>query len=230
MTPDMAFECLLVSRDPEILSGMGRLLRDFSICTNLCLSSSRATGMLDEGNPDLIVIDWEGEASSELLEEIWKSPKRRKPTIVAISTPGNAIRGAHVILQKPVTAESAAKSLKTAYSGMLMDHRRNARHPLMLPLRATDENNRSIEVVVTDIGDGGIGLSVEQKLTIGEILVLRLSLPGARKEIYVQARVVWTRKGGAAGCEFVRIPPVDLSILHDWLRAKFRVKKPLIQM
>jgi hypothetical protein len=227
MTPDLAFEGLLVSGNPEVVCSMSRALRDLSISTNLCLSSSKAVDMVQEGSPDLVVIDWEGDASSELLQKIWQSPMRQKPTIIALSQLDQPIRGAHATLRKPVTAESATKSMKDAYSRMLMDHRRNARYAVMLPVRATDESDRSIEVTVTDIGDGGIGLSTDQKVVVGETLALRLSLPGAKKEISIHARVLWTRHG-AAGCEFVRIPPIDLRILHDWVKARFHVKKPLI--
>jgi hypothetical protein len=186
--------------------------------------------MLAEGSTDLIVIDWEGDASSDLLQDIWKSRMRRKPTIVAISALDGDIRGAHVTLRKPITAESGTKSLKVAYSRMLLDHRLHARYDLMLPLRATDDNNRSIALIVTNVGDGGVGLIVEQEVTIGQVLAFRLLLPGAKREIYIQACVRWTRQHGAAGCEFVRIPPVDLSILHDWLKSRARVKKPLIRL
>ena len=230
MTPDMAFEGLLVSGNPGVVCSMSRALRDLSICTNLCLNSSKAADMLQEGSPDLVVIDWEGDTSSELLQKIWKSPLRQKPIIVALSLLDQPIRGAHATLQKPVTTESATKSMKDAYSRMLMDHRRNARYTVARPVRATDESDRSGEVTVTDIGDGGIGLRSDQKLTIGETLALRLPLPGVEREIYIEARVLWTRRYGTAGCEFVRIPPVDLSILHDWLKSRFRVKKPLIQV
>jgi hypothetical protein len=153
---------------------------------------------------------------------------RHKPTIVAISALDSDIRGAHVTLRKPITAESGTKSLKVAYSRMLMDHRLHARYDLMLSLCATDDNNRSIALMVTNIGDGGIGLSVKQKVTIGQVLAFRLRLPGAKREIYIQARVLWTRQDGAAGCQFVRIPPVDLSILQEWLKSRGRVRKPLI--
>lgn len=84
-----------------------------------------------------------------------------------------------------------------------------------------------MSVTVTDIGDGGVGLSRKEKLVTGDVLSFRLRLPGAR-EILVQVRVLWTREYGRAGCEFLRIPPVDLVILHDWLKAKCQVKKPLI--
>jgi hypothetical protein len=90
-----------------------------------------------------------------------------------------------------------------------------------------DDDIREISVVVTDIGDGGVGLSTKENLVIGSVLSFRVSLPGAQRTILIHARVLWTREYGRAGCEFVSIPPVDLMILHDWLKAKSRVKKPL---
>jgi hypothetical protein len=44
----------------------------------------------------------------------------------------------------------------------------------------------------------------------------------------MQVRVLWARDYGAAGCEFLRIPPVDSDILRDWLKGKSQIKKPLI--
>ena len=48
--------------------------------------------------------------------------------------------------------------------------------------------------MIPNIGDGGIGLSVKQEVTIGQVLAFRLLLPGAKREIYIQARVLWTRQ------------------------------------
>jgi hypothetical protein len=228
MTPDMAFECLLVSSDPGVFGTIDRILGELSIRTKICLRSSRAFDLLANGGTDLIVIDWEGEASSDLLHEIWKFGKTRKPTIIAISALDCPIPGAHVVLRKPVTAESGAKGIRSAYLRMLRDHRVHARYPLMIALTATDEANRDVPLTVTDIGDGGVGLNTKAQLTIGETLSIRLMLPGLKRDIYVQVRVLWTREYGAAGCKFLRIPPVDSDILRDWLKNKSQVKKPMI--
>lgn len=75
MTSDMAFECLLVTHDPGVFSPVSRILRDLSICTNVCTTSSKASNLLAKGSTDLIVIDWEEGASTELLHEIWKQGK-----------------------------------------------------------------------------------------------------------------------------------------------------------
>lgn len=229
MTPDMAFECLLVSNNPGVFGTMDRTLRELSIRTSVCLSSSRALKLVAEGSTDLIVIDWDSDASPEFIQEIWKCGKARKPTIIAVSSLDCRIPGAHVVLQKPVTAESGAKSLKIAYSRMLQDHRVHARYALPMSLMAVDGTGRAVPVAITDIGDGGVGLNTKVKLTIGDKLSFRLLLPGANRDIYIQSRVLWIRDYGAMGCEFLRIPPVDSEILHDWLKGKSQIKKPLVE-
>src|SRR5437879_2866502 len=112
MTADMAFECILVSHDAEVLGVMNRILEGLSICTTMCMTPFRALEVWAEHSADLIVIDWDNpSASGELLRKIWTCAKRRKPTIMAISALGRPIPGAHLVLPRPVTAESGAKSL-----------------------------------------------------------------------------------------------------------------------
>jgi CheY-like chemotaxis protein len=229
VTSDMAFECLLISRDPAVVCVMNRLLDDFSISTKVCLNTSEAFDQLAGRNTDLVIVDW-NEESAELLTGIRKSNGWRKPTVVAVSPNDCTLRGADIVLSKPVTDKSGARSLKAAYSRMLYDHRRHTRYALMSKVMATDERGRSIEVTILDIGDGGIGISTKEQFIVGDVLCLRLLLPGADRTIYIQARVQWTREYGALGCEFLRIPPVDLNILHDWLRSKNQIKKPVISL
>jgi hypothetical protein len=228
MTPEMAFECLLLSHDPAVFCTMDRILQDFSIRTNVCSNSSKVAGLLAEGNTDLIVIDLEGEDSSEVMQQICQSRMGQKPTILAVSAMDCAIPGVHVILRKPVTPESGAKSLKAAYSKMLQDYRKHTRFALMTPVLASDENHRTLAVTVTNIGEGGVGLTSKKKLAIGTILSFRVPLPGLRSEIQIQARVLWTRQYGAVGCGFGSIAPRDLQVLRAWLESRYRFKKPLI--
>jgi len=227
VTSDMAFECLFVSRDPRLFSTFGRILRDLAISMDVCLSPSRAINLLDKGHTDLVVIDWDSEESSDLLQKIWMGGKWRQPTVVAISSSNTPVPGAHVVLRKPITHASGAECMKTAYSKMLFEYRRHARYALMTPLVAAREDGRTMSVTVVDIGEGGTGLHSEEKLEIGDVVSFRLLLPSTQRDILVRVRVLWTLQSGRAGCEFMPIPPVDLMILHDWLNAKAQVKKPL---
>ncbi len=225
----MAFECLLVSRDPKVVCPLNHVLDNLSITTKVCLSPSRAVDELRGGSTDLVVIDWvEEDTASALLDVIRESDIVRKKTIVAVSDSDRAIPGAYVVLTRPITADSGARGLRLAYQRMLRDHRQHARYAVMTPVIARSINNQLIPVTVTNIGDGGIGLSTMETLTRGEVLCFHLPLPGARRAVYIEARVLWTREYNVAGCEFVRIPPIDLDILHEWLKEKCRVKRPLL--
>jgi len=227
VTPDMAFECLLVSRDPGVVCVLNKLLNNLSISTNLCLSSSKAFDWLSGGSTDLVIVDWEDD-SAEFLNRARTLSGWQKLTVVAVSATNCPVLGADVVLRKPVTEESGTRSLKVAYSRMIYDHRRHARYAVMSAVSAADENNRCVEVTILDIGDGGVGLRSKQEFAVGDVLSFHLLLPGTDRAIYIQARVQWTRAYGAVGCEFLRIPPVDLNILHDWLSSKNQIKKPVV--
>ena len=230
MTPEVAFECLLVSGDAGLRYTMSEVFHNFSIVVENCITTSKACEVFPQRNPDLVAIDWDGDASSSLLHTIWSSPHRRKPTILGISGDARAIPGAHFILRKPVTSQSATESLKSAYQRMLLDYRLKARFAVMRRLNAQDGEGRNFTVMVTDIGEGGMGLTSKENLTVGDELSLALHLSETRQPIHIQARIIWTREYGTAGCDFLNLPPVDRDILRDWVKAKTQVKKPLISV
>ena len=228
MNSEMAFECVLLSGDPEVLRSVHSALTELSISTKICLHTLQADRAIAKGSVDLLIIDVEQESFAELLRALWKSGPKQKPTIVAISVLDRNVPGAHLRMCKPLNAESARKILKQAYARMLVDYRHKARCPLMTPVTATDDHNNRIPVTVMDISYGGVGLRLQKELEIGRVLTFRLDLPGARKDIHIEARVLWSRDFGRTGCEFIRIPPVDLEVLHNWLKEKITFKRPSV--
>jgi PilZ domain len=230
MTSEMAFECVLASCDSDVLRTINRTLIDLAITTRICFHVSQAQRAIAQGSSDLVIIDLVDEQSMEFLREVWKLGLKQKPTIVGISSSDHSIPGVHIRLTKPVTHDSSLKALKAAYSRMVLDYRRHARHALLLSVTATDDFGRPAPITVTDIGYGGVGLQARHEMQIGQVLSFSLSLPGASRPIYIEARVLWHRDFGRTGCEFVRIPPVDLSVLHDWLKEKIVIKQPAVQV
>jgi CheY-like chemotaxis protein len=229
MTADMAFECLIVSRDPGVVCVMNKALENFSISTNVCFTNTKAADQLAANGADLIIVDWE-ETTEELLRNLQHAQGRQKPTVVAVSSGDRPLPGAHLVVRKPVTGEACVQSIKVAYFRMLRDHRRFARYAVMTSVTAQDQNGRTLPITIMDIGDGGVGLMTKELLAIGDVLSFRVLLPGADRSVYIEARILWTRQYGAVGCEFLRIPPVDLSVLHEWLKLKCRVKQPLVDL
>jgi CheY-like chemotaxis protein len=230
MTPEMIFECLLVTPDPAVANTMGGILEDFSIETKACSRASKAARLLadeEEDVIDLVVIDLEAQDSAELLEQIG-SRTRQKPTVLAVSGADGAAPGVHVILRKPVTRESGITSLKAAYSRMVHDYRKHTRFAVMTRSVAIDEENRNIAITVTNIGEGGVGLTCIETLRVGGLLSFQIQLPELQNRISVRARVLWTRPYGAAGCEFVNISSFNLQLLRAWLESRYRIRRPVI--
>ena len=227
MTPEMAFECLLVTPDPVSLTTLHGILQGFSIATRVCPHASNAANLLAEGSTDLIVIDLDAETSSEFLQQI-TTLKRQKPTVLGLSRTDSISPGVHVVLRKPVTHERGVMSMKVAYTRMVRDYRKHTRFAVMTHVVATDEDNRTLPLTVTNIGEGGVGVTSVESLRVGGTLFFRMRLPGLENEISIQARILWTRLYGAAGCEFVQTPPFDRYLLHAWLESRYRIKKPMI--
>jgi PilZ domain len=230
MTSDMAFECLLVSRDESLFRTINGILRELSISTSACVTPSRVPDALGRESTDLVVVDCELEGARDLLDQIWKVPKKRKPTVLAISSKDLPPGAAHLVIRTPVTPESARKALRAAYYRMMLDYRRTARYTLMMPVIATFNDGRTASVTITDIGDGGVGILCRDPLSMEDTFSFRVWLPGTVRQILLSVKVLWTREHGRGGCEFLRIPPVDLMILHDWLKAKVQIKKPRIEL
>jgi hypothetical protein len=229
ITFDMAFECLLICRDPDVVRILDRLLGNLSISAHICLNVPKALGQLSQGSIDLIVVDGEDD-TAELVGELHNSDSWHKPTVLALTAGDYPVTGAHVVLHRPVTEESCAVSLRSAYSRMLGDYRRRARYPVMSSVQASNGDNRSMDITITDIGDGGFGFISKEGVSPGDVLRLRLLLPGAERPISVEARVRWTRNCGAAGCEYLHICPTALWVLDDWLKSRTQIKKLSVVM
>src|SRR5579885_1860837 len=118
MTSEMTFECLFVSSDSELFRIVSAILRQLSISVQICLRPAKALDALRQSHSDLVVIDWECEQSRELLRRIGQEKKSTTPTLVAISADSSRIPGAHIVLQKPISRDSALSSFKAAYRRM----------------------------------------------------------------------------------------------------------------
>jgi AmiR/NasT family two-component response regulator len=234
MTSEMAFEGLLVSQNSAVLTTMHRILDDFSIAINICVRPSKAIEQCTNQGVDLVVIDCEDQRlSSEIIRKSSEAPKKRRPTIMAIVGDSEALlwakqAGAHLVVQKPITAELGMRSMKKVYSLMIRDYRRYARHAVLNSVTASLEDGRQIPVTVMDISEGGVGVLTKEDLEVGAVLIFPITLKSAERTIYVQARVAWKNSFGTAGAEFMNISGADLRTLRRWLWSRCHIKNSFV--
>ena len=204
-------------------------MQDFSIAIDHCLLGSKGLKALEEENPDLVVIDCQGETYPKFLQKLSNVAKKPKPTTVLIAERELSSGLSHIFLTRPVSNWSATQAMKSAYSRMLVNHRLHARHAVYEPVEAQDETGKTHRVVVTDLGEGGFGLRATD-LSVGTRVSLCVHPPGLSVALHIEGRVIWTREYGTAGCEIVAMPPVDRDIYREWLKDRIRVRKPLIDV
>lgn len=229
MTEDRAFECLLVTHDPSVMSIMDKLLGDLAITTRVFPTPARAVEYLSEGSTDLVIVDWQRD-SPELLQHIKRFGRPQKPTVMVVSDIPIPMPATYSLLRKPISVESGTQLLKRTYSKLLKDYREHMRFVLMQSLIATNQYGRSVPILVENIGEGGVGLSAREFVSLRDVLSFSLLLPGTEVPIDIEVRVLWLRQYGAAGCEFVSIPQADRRRLQDWLEQKCQVRKPLVEV
>src|SRR5437660_2539837 len=103
MTPEMAFECVLMSTDAEVLRIINRTLIDFSISTRICFQDSQAKRAIADGGMVLLVIDLVDESSLEIMREIWKSGPMQNPNIDGIYSYNSCGPSIHIKLEIPLS-------------------------------------------------------------------------------------------------------------------------------
>jgi CheY-like chemotaxis protein len=228
MTPEMVFDCLLVSHDPAVVCVLDPILQDLSMSTSVCPDATEASDILRQVSTDLVVVDLDNEDSTELVRRLGTSELHQKPTVLGVSATDRVLPGVHVLLRKPFNQQSGMNSLRRAYSRMVQDFRKHTRFALMTSVVARDEQDRPISIMVTNIGQGGLGFTAKIKIVPGTVLSMRVPLSGLGHHITIRARVLWNRDYGAAGCAFVELTDGDGRLLRDWLESKYRIRKPLI--
>jgi response regulator RpfG family c-di-GMP phosphodiesterase len=226
MTPEMVFECLIVSEDRQVLSLMNSALERLSIDVETCASPAEGLGLLAKRDIDLVVCDCKGTPTEVKLLNGVLNPdnKKRKPTVLtvvdgpflALGAKGAA---AHVVIEKPLTHESSAQGLKTAYSRMVREARRNPRRAIMRRVLAKNRRGELIQITITDVSEQGIGLFSKHNLVVGDFLSFDLALPNAERSLRAEIRLLWSRHN-LAGADFERISIADRQFLHAWFASR----------
>jgi CheY-like chemotaxis protein len=231
--PGTGFAGLVVSRNPELVRMMNRVLDEFAIEADVCVRPSRAMERVADPDLDLLVLDWEDNGvAAQITRQIRREGRAPRPLIVALvdaSAPKHEIRdaGAQLVIEKPITEESASELIKLAYARMVRDYRRYARHSILNVVTAMREGGGPyIPVTVTNISEGGVGFWAMEKLEVGDVLMFPLLLPGTESSIHIRARVLWTKEPCMGGAQFINLSSSDLRVLYQWLWSRCQLQPP----
>jgi len=219
----MNLKCLLLCSEEKIVRVLRRTLGDLDISVELCASSEIALRKLTRERFEAIIVDCAGPGAAAVLRSARLAPCNKRAVAVAILDPEIGLRsafeiGAHFILYKPVSVERAKSSFRAARALMKKERRRNARVSVHMPVEmSSSESGAQFKVNTTDIGEGGLAVSLPRRSKPRGRWQISFTLPGSAAALKVNAEFAWEGSGTQVGLRFEDQSPEFARQLREWI-------------
>jgi CheY-like chemotaxis protein len=216
-------KCLLLCSDDKIVRVLRRTLGDLEISVEHCTSSEVALRHLTRERFEAIIVDCAGPGAAAVLRSARMAPCNKRAVAVAILDFGVGLRsafelGAHFILYKPISVERAKSSFRAARALMKKERRRNSRIPLQITVEMSSlESGVRFKVNTTDLGEGGLALSLPRRSKPNGRWQLKFALPGSATALDVGAEFAWEGSGTQVGLRFQDQSPSFVHELREWV-------------
>jgi DNA-binding response OmpR family regulator len=221
----MTLLALLVSTDDSASEILGRVLTTSGIGVERCSDLAEAIERLQQQRFDALIIDFEdAKATAELFDDGRKLNSGANPITVALVAVRARTRdilssGAHFVLYKPLSDESAAAGLRAVIALLTRERRRAFRIPVQAAVELSLPNTCKLEGILLDLSESGLDVLSAEPQVPGALLNLRFQLPGSSFEVNAHGQVVWAKPNGQSGVRFVELENSTKAQLKDWLQA-----------
>jgi CheY-like chemotaxis protein len=218
----MDLKALLLCSDEKIVRVLRRTLGDLDISVEHCTSSEIALRFLTRERFEAIIVDCAGPGAAAVLRGARTAPCNKRAVAVAILDPGIGLRsafeiGAHFMLYKPVSVERAKSSFRAARALMKKERRHNARVAVRIPVEMAGAEGARFKINTTDLGTGGLAVSLPRRSKAHGLWKLTFTLPGSKKVSEVDAEFAWEGNGTQVGLRFQN-PSVEFAReLGEWV-------------
>ena len=222
----MAFHALLLSRDPEVLGPMRRMLADVRAEAEVCTGPRQAARRLASERFDAVVVDCDDmDGAADMLMELRQSAGNRGAVRFAIlnglTSVGTAFRmGANFVLDKPLCWERTARSLRAAAGLAERERRRYNRYAVDLAVSLTLPGAHAVYARAANLSEEGMVLETVDPIPAGSRLEIRFDLPGRSTPVEARGEVAWSDHQGRAGVRFLEILQMSRMQYRRWLDEK----------
>lgn len=174
---------------------------------------------------DLVVLDCEGLVAAKQVIGTLRQNGANREAVLAVAAPQGdpaaiTAAGANVIMPKPLAATQAKQFLHDAIEVIRKRHRQYVRHPMETDVLLVSETKKlQVKTRSYCIGEGGMGLQLQQRLELGTSDVVRLSfqLPGTNSNLEPSATLAYINTDLQAGFRFQPLSTSNSAKLMAWL-------------
>lgn len=172
-----------------------------------------------------------GHQATYFLQQIRNSASNRTAISFAITTNQDdttlALKhGFSFVLERPLTAESIAHTLRVAYGMIVRERRRYFRYPTVVPAVLQRGEAPEIYARTINVSEGGIAICTLMPLTAGSEANVEFTLVDPKLMIKAEGNVCWQNANGEVGLSFSFMPLDIASALQQWLALKLEKRLP----
>ena len=219
----MNLQALLVSSDDSAADVLGRVLSGFSIATDRSSDPEMALARIQQQKFDALIVDFDDQrmAESVLLEA---KKVGTAPLSVALVADTAKVRqilsgGAHFVLYKPVSEETARAGLRAAAALLTRERRRAFRVPVQAAVEITLPDTRNVDGILLDLSETGMDVLTAEPQNKGSLLAFHFQLPDGAVTVDAHGQVVWANPNGQTGVRFLDVAEGVRERLASWLKA-----------
>lgn len=222
----MSLECLLISRDAELLKVLRPVLEKLSITLEVSRGARSGQEILSSEKYDGVIIDCDDlEGGVEALQSLRQGTSNKNSVAFAVlngnTTTQRAFEmGANFVLQKPIQLVNAMRCFSAAFGQMCRERRRYFRVPAEMPVVITFNEGTQLRATATNLSEGGIAISFRGKLPQRATVKIQFTLPGTHNTIEPKADLAWADGSGHAGLRFVELAQNSREHLERWLSSR----------
>jgi hypothetical protein len=223
----MELHSLLFSRDREIISLAGEVLKALDIEVLQCSQAQEAVRRLTGSKFDAIIVDnADAPGAVAVLSAAKSLPSCEESVGIVLAVSPTSLGLAdgarsHLVLYRPLSADRLRNGIKSAL-GLRNDGeeaRESERAPINIPATLRGAGLEDTLVFITNLSAGGAALQVGRLITSSSIHSLEFSLPDTNDNFTTSVELVWRDVQGRMGIRFSSMSTPFSESLEKWLAA-----------
>jgi DNA-binding response OmpR family regulator len=220
----MSLLALVYTADDKVVRVLRRVLSELEIGMEQCADAESALHQLTRKRFEAVIVDCSDlRTASRVLRSARSAPVNKRAVAIAILNGQTGVGsgvdlGAHFVLHQPLSAERAKTSFRAVRALMKRERRRNTRIPVETPVTIQiNDGAGQMRAVTTDLGEGGIAVTLAHRPKNLGAVTVQFSLPGTQDNIECTGAVAWENPGRQVGLRFVDLAPDMNERLKSWL-------------
>jgi len=218
----MTLQALLVSTDNSVADVLGRVLPTFGIAVDRSTDPETTLSRIQQQKFDALVVDFD----DARMEDVLRQARQLGSGWLTVALVADQTRvrdilsgGAHFVLYKPVSDESAKAGLRAAAALLSRERRRAFRVSVQAPVEITLSDERKADGILLDLSETGMDVLTSEVQAPGAMLGFRFQLPDGALAVSGHGQVAWANPNGQTGVHFVDVAPEVADGLKTWLKA-----------